>query len=440
MSLRDGLTKVAGHPRGQTAALRRRPGASSAAEPMPLPFARLEPAKGATSNAYMSARPCPTCGGERNRLLFAYDNYQFYTDADVPKQAAIRQVYCLDCFGVFMNPVFTPEGFGALFAEAGASYGSTSNRQEEQIAWLTDHHLLAPGGTLLDIGCYDGSFIGKLPEGVNGVGVDIDGPAVARAQERFGAGTRHRFICSDFEEFDIDAPSDVIVMFHVLEHLPRPVAVLQRLAKLSTAKTRLVVEVPVFEDIIRLAFGDVSGFLTVQHLTHFSIASLHNVLRRAGWNPIQSVSMEDYVGFRVVAEPASRLDFRPERADHSLVMNYMSGWYATISDVEARIQKLHAPHCILRGGGLQTEYLYQLTSMFAGERDFVIIDKDPLKQGKNWRGIPILGPEHLAKADWNNTQMVLSSYSHQAAMVEEARAGGIPEAAVVSIYDKVRRY
>lgn len=389
---------------------------------------------------YMSWRVCPVCGGERHRTLFQYDDFQFYTDAPHSKQATIRQVQCARCFSVFMNPVFTPEGFAALFAEAGASYGSTSSRQEEQIAWLTTHRLLAPGGTLLDIGCYDGTFIGKLPEGVKGIGVDIDEPAVARASRRLGVSSRHRFICADFENFEIGGSSDVITMFHVLEHLPRPVAVLERLARLSTAKTRLVVEVPVLENVLNTMVGDVSGMVTVQHLTHFTIASLDNVLRRAGWKPLLTKAMDDYNGLRVVAELASPGECRPRPDDHHLVMRYMKEWYATVAEVEARLRKLSTPHCILRGGGLQTEYLYHLTTMFAGERDFLIIDNDPLKQGRSWRGVPIVGTEHLARADWRDTQMVLSSYSHQMTLRDEARAASIPDAAVVPLYDRVRRY
>jgi len=346
-------------------------------------------------------------------------------------------VQCLDCFGVYMNPVFTPEGFAVLFAEAGASYGSTSTRQTEQIGWLTDHGLLAPSTTLLDIGCYDGSFIGNLPAGIKGIGVDIDQPAIDRANDRYRVSTPHRFICADFERFEVGEDIDTITMFHVLEHLPQPVAVLRRLAALASSRTRLLVEVPIVEKVI---FGDICGFVTVQHLTHFTKASLHNVLHAAGWHVVSSSEMEGYNGFRVVAELAPRMICVPQRGDIGLFLNYLRGWYGAVGEVEARLSRVKASRCILRGGGLQTEYLYQLTSLFAGERRFLIVDGDPMKQGKAWRGIPIVGPDCLTAMDWRDTQMVLSSYSHQDAMREEARAKGLPESAVVSLYDRIWRY
>jgi hypothetical protein len=402
-----------------------------------LEFQKISSHRSKAPADYMSWRSCPVCGGEQHRPLLEYENFQFYTDADVSKQATIRQVQCLDCFGVFMNPVFTPEGFAVLFAEAGASYGSTSGRQTEQIAWLTDHGLLAPGSTLLDIGCYEGSFIGKLPTGIKGVGVDIDQPAIERARKRFSGTTPHDFICADFENFEVSAAINTITMFHVLEHLPQPVIVLKRLADLATSRTRLLVEVPVVENVI---YGDVCGFVTVQHLTHFSIASLTNVMHAAGWRIIEHQAMEGYNGFRVVAEPAARAECRRSEKDIGSFLTYLSRWYEAVGGLEERLRRIKTSQCVVRGGGLQTEYLFHLTSLFGNGRNFLIADSDPLKAGKSWRGIPILGLQCLDTIDWSRAQMVLSSYSHQDAMREEARAKGIPDAAVIQLYDHIYRY
>jgi 2-polyprenyl-3-methyl-5-hydroxy-6-metoxy-1,4-benzoquinol methylase len=399
-------------------------------------FRPIAASKTAQPESYMASRACPVCDGERHRPLIELGDFQFYSDASVPKRIDIRQVQCLDCFGVFMNPVFTSQGFAVLFSEAGASYGSTPSRHAEQLGWLRQRNLLQPGMTVLDIGCYDGAFIGKLPAGLKGIGVDIDEPAIGRARRSF-ANTPHRFIYADFEAVEVSEPVDLITMFHVLEHLPRPVEVLERLATLATPRTRLLVEVPIVENVI---YGDVCGFLTVQHLTHFSKASLHNVMSRAGWHVLSAESMDGYNGFRVIAEPAGRKDPQPEPGDLALYTRYLGRWYEAVAALETKLRLSTASRCILRGGGLQTEYLFHLTSLFAGDRKFLIVDGDPLKQGKTWRGIEITGPDCLASIDWRETQIVLSSYSHQEAMREEAQALGIPAQAVVSLYDRISRY
>lgn len=41
---------------------------------------------------------------------------------------------------------------------------------------------------------------------------------------------------------------------------------------------------------------------------------------------------------------------------------------------------------------------------------FVIVDSDPLKQSKTWRGIEILSPSVPSNFDWSSSSLVVSSY------------------------------
>ena len=400
-------------------------------------FARFSRSHPAPAAGYLAARPCPLCGGTEHRPLLEFADFQFYVDTAVSTRATIRQVQCRDCAAAFMNPVFSPEGFAVLFAKAGASYGSSSHRQDEQIGWIQDCALLPPGGTLLDVGCFEGSFLDKLPEGVRGIGVDIDAPAIERANHR-SAGSWRRFVHADFETVALDERVDLITMFHVLEHLPRPVAVLKQLARLAHPGTRLLVEVPVVENMV---IGDVCGFLTVQHLTHFSTGSLGNALAAAGWRIAATETVGDYRGYRVVAELAGREEaVKPVPGDRRHLLAYLADWHRALAEAESRIRRIDTPRCVIRGGGLHAEYLYHLTSLADGDREFLVVDGDPLKRGGSWRGLAIAGPEALTGLDWSWTRLLLSSYSHQEAMQGEARRLGIPDAAVVALYDRVCRY
>jgi len=403
-------------------------------------FARFRDAPPNPVAAYTAARPCPLCGGQQHRPLLEFEGFQFYVDTPVSTQVTIRQVQCRSCFAAFMNPVFTPEGFSVLFARAGASYpsyGSTGQREAAQMDWLEQRGLLAPGRTLLDVGCFEGAFLSRLPAGARGVGVDIDAPAIERAERRHG-GPERRFVRADFETVVLDERVDLITLFHVLEHLPRPVEVLRQLARLSHPGTRLLVEVPVLENVI---FDDVCGFLTVQHLTHFSINSLANALAVSGWRLLSAEAMAGYNGYRVIAEPAGiEAAVRPVPDDCGRMLAYLAGWHQALAKVEERVRRLDRKRCVLRGGGMHAEYLYHLTSLAAGGREWLVVDGDPLKRGESWRGIATLGPECLAGLDWSETQLLICSYFHQDAMREEARRLGIPDAAVVTLYDAIFRY
>ena len=219
-------------------------------------------------------RPCPVCGtAEPTDALpvLGFKAFQFFSDdARRDKRTDIHHVCCRRCLTLYMNPTYTADGFAVLFGQAAMSYGASVIRKDEQLAWLKARDLLAPGTRYLDVGCYMGEFLASLPQDVQGIGVDIDEAAVAEARSRHGSA-RLSFLAADFEQLPIDARVDVITLFHVLEHLPRPAKVLAKLRALAHEGTRLVLEVPVLE---LGATNDINGFLTVSHLTHFSRAGL----------------------------------------------------------------------------------------------------------------------------------------------------------------------
>jgi 2-polyprenyl-3-methyl-5-hydroxy-6-metoxy-1,4-benzoquinol methylase len=394
-----------------------------------------------SSPSTVRERPCPICGSNRFRTVLQFDEFQFYSDSsELPKRTDVREVQCLDCSALCLNPCYTGYGFEVLFAEAGRSYGSTAGRPQEQIEWLGARGLLRSGSRFLDAGCYDGGFLAKLPEDIQRIGVDIDKPAIERGREMFGAHGIE-FIHGDFESFHCDAALDSITMFHVLEHLPRPVAVLRNLRSMAHAGTRLVVEVPVLENGTT---NDINGFFSVQHMTHFSRTSLQNCLALAGWKISESKEQEQYNGFRVVGIPADPMK-APERdlQTTALLYKYLAGWYLSLNTVERRLSKLmDAGRCVIWGGGAHTEFLYQTTSLFQNrpDREYAIVDSDPLKKGKSWRGIAIYSPDVLQQVDWSNESLIVSSYGSQPDIVRIATGLGVPLERILTLYEEVRVY
>jgi len=398
-----------------------------------------------SSPALLHYRQCPVCGSIRSRAVTELNNFQFYSDsAEVPKQVSLHQNQCLTCSAVYLNPCYSKHGFSVLFAEAGQSYGALLAHTHEQINWLSDYGLLNNGARVLDVGCYDGSFLSRLPDKVIKLGVDIDGPAIERGRQQYRE-KEIQFFLGDFETFSFSGPApDTITMYHVLEHLPRPVEVLRKLHSIAETSTRLVIEIPILENG---KTNDINGFFSIQHTTHFSRNSLRNCLAQAGWEIEQHYETLDYKAYRVLASPKLGTTLEPSlkcvQEDWVALNDSLAAWHSALGDVEKIIQKI--PECnrfVIWGGGAHTEFLYQVTSLFHAHRqsEFVIVDSDPIKHGKTWRGIPIYDPFRIKALDWSSTNLLISSYASQETIFEAAVKLNVPATNITRLYKTIRRY
>ena len=332
----------------------------------------------------------------------------------------------------------------SLFSEAGQSYGSMQEHTNEQIEWLRDSKLLSDGYCVLDVGCYDGNFLSKLPENIKKVGVDIDEAAIERGRQEHQKANIKLF-SGDFETFLYDeVEPDTITMYHVLEHLPRPVEVLKKLRSISKLSTKIVVEVPIIEDGNT---NDINGFFSIQHTTHFSSNSLLNCLALAGWKVERKYKTSDYNGYRIVASVQSEADrdisLSREKKDWSSLNSSLSSWYDAIGSVENIVQSIKKyKRFVIWGGGAHTEYLYQTTSFFHihNQSEFIIIDSDSIKHGKTWRGLNVYDPSIIKDLDWSSINLLISSYGGQDSIAKEANEIGVPNARIIKLYETIRRY
>lgn len=399
---------------------------------------------GHSSSALTQYRPCPLCHSVRAKTVFCLDDFQFFSDSSqLPKRVDIKQQLCLDCSTLFMNPVYSPYGFEVVFQEAGLSYGGSERTYHEQVSWLEKRDLLRPGKLVLDVGCYEGKFLTMLPKEIRCIGIDMDEMAINRARQKNGSA-RMKFEVGNFENYLHEEQPDIITMFHLLEHLTDPVLVLKQLLKNSKENTKLIVEVPILEQGLT---SDICGFFSVQHLTHFSIRTLHNCLLTSGWVIIEEQACENYNGYRVIATPNLLLKDNGPRAfpdnDAAFLHKVLSNWHQSIIAVEGKINNLHnVDKLVIWGGGQHIEALYQTTSLFIKFKsvEMIIIDLDSIKQGKTWRGIPIYDPSFLNGIDWHSTKLVVSSYGSQDAIIKDALGFGVPEKAIVKLYDEVKSY
>ena len=109
-------------------------------------------------------------------------------------------------------------------------------------------------GAVLDVGCGSGGFISVLREsGREVVGVELD----VKATEYCHAEGLPVFGSLSLIPEQLRASIETVTMFHVLEHIPEPLAFLAEIVEAVPNADRFIVEVPCSEDPLLTLWGSV---------------------------------------------------------------------------------------------------------------------------------------------------------------------------------------
>ena len=103
-----------------------------------------------------------------------------------------------------------------------------------------------------------------LPKNIK-IWFDIDKNIITKAKKNKDI----KFFFQNFETFKSKTKFDLIVMMHVLEHLRNPL-VIPQFENVSNNNTNLVIEVPILENHMSNKLDQLDGFITIQHITHFT--------------------------------------------------------------------------------------------------------------------------------------------------------------------------
>lgn len=126
---------------------------------------------------------------------------------------------CRDCALTFRHPIRSDDAHEQLYAQASAEvWVSSELRPDQQLVLGAMRRLLRPGGSVLDVGCYDGTLLAALGPSFDRCGVEASEAAGATAKQRGirMVGRRVRDLDALDERFDLVCAVDVI------EHMARP--------------------------------------------------------------------------------------------------------------------------------------------------------------------------------------------------------------------------
>lgn len=154
-----------------------------------------------------------------------------------------------------------------------------------------------PGGRVLDVGCGSGewlSFMRKL--GWQAEGIDFDEKAVKAArQSGFEVG------CGAVEQQHYpDERFDAVVLNHVIEHVPDPVATLKECRRILKKGGRLVLMTPNSSSLGHSVFKqDWRGLEPPRHLHVFSNQSMRALLEKSGF---KKISVHSHIADSVISD------------------------------------------------------------------------------------------------------------------------------------------
>ena len=174
---------------------------------------------------------CPSCN---NNKLISVGNippaHQFagkLLQSDLKGNTLYR---CKSCYLYFRYPRLSKEQLDTLYQvdNTGSWQYKLENRRDWEIAvnWLNEQVV---GETVLDIGCFDGGFLGNLEGSWDRYGVEINETAVNSAQKRGVC-----IISKDFFEMNnLSIQFDVVTAFDVIEHVGDPKAFVEKIVEVT---------------------------------------------------------------------------------------------------------------------------------------------------------------------------------------------------------------
>jgi 2-polyprenyl-3-methyl-5-hydroxy-6-metoxy-1,4-benzoquinol methylase len=216
---------------------------------------------------------------------------------------------------------------GTESAYAGEAYFTTRNEYvgrwdefcahfERMVARIQRH---VPSGRLLDVGAGVGAFLSvSSRHGYSARGVEVSEWASGYARREKGLDV----VTGTLEDARFgDAHFDVVVLNHVIEHVPDPRALLGEVRRILGPEGLIVLGTPNAESLMaRLIRARWASYRPGEHIWHFTPSTLRRLVESEGFrvveceakenNPVRSWSLKDDV--RRLINAVSRLANRSE--------------------------------------------------------------------------------------------------------------------------------
>jgi SAM-dependent methyltransferase len=142
------------------------------------------------------------------------------------------------------------------------------------------------GGKLLELGCLTGHFLELARKaGYEGIGIEPDPWAAEYARRQFGLSLYE----TPIPDLHLDDRTfDVIAMFHVMEHLTRPMETLLDLRRILKDTGLLAIEIPIIDTLYPKTMGRRHRHYVFDHTLFLSRKMAAEFLHKAGFKIVHT--------------------------------------------------------------------------------------------------------------------------------------------------------
>lgn len=238
------------------------------------------------------AIPCNLCGA---------DNYDILFEAGVAQIA--RVVKCKECGLIYANPrgqiddaanyqQAAPEGI-LLGVDKDTSHPFRWRYDKETLqtrdfdkTWATLQRLHPNKGHVVEVGSSMGFLLRRfVDDGWSATGVDPWRELPALTQDMHGFDT----IPLTLEEAKLpDASADVVILLHVIEHVPDPLATMREINRILKPGGHMVLETPRYDTLMFKLMGKRERSLRMDgHIYFYEDDTLRRSVETAGFNMVE---------------------------------------------------------------------------------------------------------------------------------------------------------
>lgn len=262
---------------------------------------------------------CPMCSNRLEPYLHGVSDPVTGLQFDVLK--------CVICGIGITDPA--PDQLQPHYAEYyGARHGITARFcDNRRIAMVTKMAGLGHGRRLLDIGCGEGTFLlAARKRGWEAIGTELNSAPRRRGLEVFNS----------LDECEDRGPFDCVTLWHSLEHMQDPWAVIARVRRLVADDGLMLIAVPDFGGLQSKIFGSSWLHLDLpRHRYHFTATSVDGMLHQTEFVPVAHWHQEfeyDLIGWwqsalnAMLPTPNGLFDFLArKKLRGTLIENIISG-------------------------------------------------------------------------------------------------------------------